>query len=84
MCFLGLTVQEKNLEIGAFYEKDNEESKSFSEIYERFPILKERKNQDAFPLLSGKQQMLAMGRALMSKPRLLLLDDINGVGTDFH
>src|SRR5699024_4163403 len=73
--FPGFTVQE-NLEMGAFLRKDNEGiKKSFSEIYERFPILKERKIQDACTLSGGEQQMLAMVCALMSKPRLLLLDE---------
>ncbi|MBO0445727.1 ABC transporter ATP-binding protein [Enterococcus ureilyticus] len=72
--FSGLTVQE-NLEMGAFLRKDSELKKDYDMIFDRFPILKERKNQDASTLSGGEQQMLAMGRALMSKPKLLLLDE---------
>lgn len=72
--FSGLTVQE-NLEMGAFLRKDNDLKKEYDMIFDRFPILKERKNQDASTLSGGEQQMLAMGRALMSKPKLLLLDE---------
>ena len=71
--FAGLTVME-NLEMGAFLHTNKEENAALlKKVFQRFPRLEERKNQDAATLSGGEQQMLAMGRALMSRPNLLLL-----------
>lgn len=73
--FSQMTVKE-NLELGAFTRRDKDEvGKSINHVYERFPRLAERKKQTAGTLSGGEQQMLAMGRAIMSKPRLLMLDE---------
>lgn len=73
--FSQLTVLE-NLRLGAYTRKDqNEIQNSLELVYKRFPRLEERKNQPAGTLSGGEQQMLAMGRALMSKPKIILMDE---------
>ncbi len=72
--FQQLSVKE-NLEMGSYTRPVNEVSESIEKVYELFPRLKERYKQIAGTLSGGEQQMLAMGRALMSKPRLMMLDE---------
>lgn len=73
--FAQLTVLE-NLKMGAYTRKDkNEIAETLQTVYKHFPRLEERKNQLAGTLSGGEQQMLAMGRALMSKPKIILMDE---------
>jgi branched-chain amino acid transport system ATP-binding protein len=73
--FMGLTVYE-NLLMGAYLNNDKETIKEdLKKVYKHFPILQARSSQDASTLSGGEQQMLAMGRALMAKPKILLLDE---------
>ena len=66
---------EENLLLGAFTRKDKELGSDLDEVYALFPILQERSKQPAGTFSGGEQQMLAMGRAMMSRPRLLMLDE---------
>ena len=72
--FLQMTVED-NLEMGAYTQPNSTIEAGIADVYERFPRLKERRKQIAGTLSGGEQQMLAMGRALMCKPKMLLLDE---------
>ncbi|SDJ53505.1 branched-chain amino acid transport system ATP-binding protein [Actinokineospora alba] len=71
----GRMTVEENLHLGAYVRKDNGVAKDMERVYELFPVLGQRRNQKAGLFSGGEQQMLAIGRAMMSKPRLLMLDE---------
>jgi branched-chain amino acid transport system ATP-binding protein len=73
-CFQRMTVRE-NLELGAYLRRDSNVPADLDRVFELFPRLKERERQKAGTMSGGEQQMLAMGRALMANPALLLLDE---------
>lgn len=72
--FLQMSVEE-NLEMGAYAREDTDIEEEIADVYQRFPRLKERRKQLAGSLSGGEQQMLAIGRAMMAKPSLLMLDE---------
>jgi branched-chain amino acid transport system ATP-binding protein len=73
-CFQRMSVRE-NLDLGAYLRRDSEVSEDRERVYGLFPRLKERESQKAGTMSGGEQQMLAMGRAMMARPKLLLLDE---------
>jgi branched-chain amino acid transport system ATP-binding protein len=73
-CFARMTVRE-NLELGAYRRRDGDIGEDHDRVYELFPRLKERERQKAGTMSGGEQQMLAIGRALMARPKLLMLDE---------
>jgi branched-chain amino acid transport system ATP-binding protein len=73
-CFARMSVRE-NLEMGAYLRRDSRIRESLDRVYDLFPRLKERDRQKAGTMSGGEQQMLAMGRALMAEPKLMLLDE---------
>lgn len=72
--FLQMTVEE-NLEMGAYTQPNSTIAQSLADVYERFPRLRERRGQIAGTLSGGEQQMLAVGRALMSRPKVIMMDE---------
>lgn len=75
-CFEKMTVQD-NLLMGAYLAKGSERSSRLEQVYTLFPVLKEKKNQTATYLSGGQRQMLAIGRGIMTQPKILLLDEIS-------